>query len=46
MYRYLLSKKGIRIKNIILFNPLMGDYYELKIVPEWKHTYRIFDEVK
>lgn len=46
MYRYLLSKKGIRIKNIILFNPLMGDYYELKIVPGWKHTYRIFDEVR
>lgn len=45
MYRYLLSKKGIRIKKIILFNPLMGDYYELQIVPGWKDTYRIFKEV-
>jgi len=45
MYRYLLRKKGIRIDNIIILNPLLGEKYVLNIVPEWKHTFRIFDKI-
>lgn len=45
MYRYMLRKKGIRIDNIILFNPLLGEMYTLKVTPHWKDTFRVFNEI-
>lgn len=45
MYRYMLRKKGIRIDNIILFNPLLGEMYTLEITPKWKHTFKVFNEI-
>jgi DNA helicase-2/ATP-dependent DNA helicase PcrA len=45
MYRYLLRKKGIRIDKIILLNPILGESYILHIVPGWKHTFRVYDEI-
>ena len=45
MYRYMLRQKGIRIDDIIMFNPLLGESYRLKITPNWKHTYRVYKEI-
>mgnify|MGYP003385702673 CR=1 FL=1 len=45
MYRYMLRKKGIRIDNIILFNPLLGEMYTLEITPHWKYTFKVFNEL-
>lgn len=45
MYRYLLRKKGIRIDDIIILNPLLGEQYTFNITPNWKHTFRVFDKL-
>jgi hypothetical protein len=45
MYRYMLRKRNIRIDQIILFNPLLGEAYILKIVPKWKDTFRVFNAI-
>jgi DNA helicase II / ATP-dependent DNA helicase PcrA len=45
MYRYMLRMKDIRIDNIILYNPLLGEMYDLQITPKWKDTFRIYSEI-
>jgi DNA helicase-2/ATP-dependent DNA helicase PcrA len=45
MYRYLLRKKGIRIDEIILMNPMLGETYTLKVTPTWKNTFRVYQEL-
>lgn len=45
MYRYMLRTKNIRIDNIILVNPLLGETYTLKITPKWKDTFRVYNTV-
>jgi len=45
MYRYMLRKKDIRIDNIIMMNPLLGETYTLHITPNWKHNYRVFNQI-
>ena len=45
MYRYMLRKKDIRIDNIIMMNPLLGETYTLHITPDWKHNYRVFNKI-
>jgi DNA helicase-2/ATP-dependent DNA helicase PcrA len=45
MYRYMLRKKDIRIDNIIMMNPLLGETYTLHITPEWKHNFRVFTTI-
>lgn len=42
MYRYMLRKKDIRIDNIIMMNPLLGEIYTLRVTPDWKHNFRVF----
>lgn len=44
MYRYMLLKKGIKIKKIILFNPFFGESYELNIT-KWNKTTKIWKKL-
>ena len=44
-YRYMLRQKGIRIDDIVLFNPLLGELYRLHVTPKWKDTFRVYNEL-
>jgi len=44
-YRYMLRQKGIRIDDIVLFNPLLGEIYRLHVTPNWKETFRVYNEI-
>lgn len=45
LYRYMLVKKGFKIKEIIFFNPIQGDMYTLHTKSPWKNTFSIYNKV-
>jgi len=45
LYRYMLVKKGFKVKEIIFFNPIQGDMYTLHTKSPWKNTFSIYNKV-
>lgn len=42
LYRYMLLKRGVCIRRIILFNPLLGESYTVHTYGNWKNTAKVW----